>query len=69
MRVQVAPGIWQELGPVKVVARLKATGYTIPNSPLPTIESDEAAQEAKVNQVGKRVNDGRQYRKIKAVVK
>jgi len=69
MRVQVAPGKWQDLGPVKVVARLKATGYTLAQSPLPTIESDEAAQEAKTHKVGKRVNDGRQYRKIKAVVK
>lgn len=69
MRVQIKPGVWEDIGPVRHVGKLKATGYTIASSPMPTIESDEQALEAKTNQVGKRKWDGKHYRVIKEVVR
>ena len=69
MRIQIAPGKWEDLGPVTHVGKLKAFGYTLAGSPLPTIESEELALAAKSNTVGKRKWDGTKYRVIKDLVR
>ena len=54
MRIMVGPNQWRDEGPQPARSTTMPTGYQLHESPLPTLESVENAEEAAILQVGKR---------------
>ena len=68
MRIMVGPNQWRDEGPQPARSTTMPTGYQLHESPLPTLESVENAEEAATYTPGKRKwTGGRQYRKVREI--
>ena len=68
MKVQIAPGVWQDMGPQTARPPHRPTGYQLSESPLSTLASVEAKEQAATAHVGKyKAYDGKVMRKVRIV--